>query len=55
ATRSIPIIGLTAHAMVEDKQKALQAGCDDYATKPVKFDDLIAMIERLTADAVPEG
>ncbi len=55
ATRSIPIIGLTAHAMVEDKQKALQAGCDDYATKPVKFDDLIAMIERLTAGAVPEG
>jgi two-component system cell cycle response regulator DivK len=51
ATRSIPVIGLTAHAMVEDKQKVLRAGCDDYATKPVEFEKLILMIERYTADA----
>jgi two-component system cell cycle response regulator DivK len=50
ATRAIPVIGLTAHAMVEDKQKVLQAGCDDYAAKPVEFENLILMIERYTAD-----
>ena len=49
STRTIPIVGLTAHAMVEDRQKAISAGCDDYATKPVEFDKLIGLIERLTA------
>lgn len=48
STRMIPVIGLTAHAMVEDRQKAMEAGCNEYATKPVKFDELIATIERLT-------
>jgi two-component system cell cycle response regulator DivK len=50
ATSAIPIIGLTAHAMVEDKQKALEAGCDDYATKPVEFEKLLALIERFVAE-----
>jgi len=42
--RSIPIIALTAHALVEDQQKALSAGCDDYETKPINFPQLLNKI-----------
>lgn len=45
ATRSIYVIALTAHAMSGDKQKALDAGCDNYHPKPIVFADLLAMIE----------
>lgn len=46
-TNHIPVIGLTAHAMVGDRAQALSAGCDDYATKPVEFDKLVDLINRL--------
>ena len=47
ATRSIPIIALTAHAMSGDRQRALDAGCDDYDTKPVELDRLLAKMQAL--------
>ena len=48
ATKSIPIIALTAHAMKGDRQNALNAGCDEYDTKPVVFDRLLEKIGKVT-------
>jgi len=49
ATQSIPVIALTAHAMAGDEQKALEAGCDDYDTKPIELPRLLGKIENLLA------
>ena len=47
ATRSIPVIALTAHAMSTDRDKAIEAGCDDYDTKPIELPRLLAKMEAL--------
>jgi CheY-like chemotaxis protein len=47
ATASIPVIALTAHAMADDRDRALGAGCDDFDTKPVEFIRLLGKIEEL--------
>ena len=47
ATKSIPVIALTAHAMAEDRKRCLDAGCDDFDTKPIDLSRLLEKIQSL--------
>ena len=49
-TRDIPIIALSAHALAGERDKALAAGCNEFDTKPIEFDRLVATLRRILAD-----
>jgi CheY-like chemotaxis protein len=50
ATAKIPIIALTAHALAGDKEKALEAGCEDYDTKPIELERLLAKMDHFLSN-----
>ena len=52
-TAAIPVIALTAHAMATDREKAMEAGCDDYDTKPIELPRLLGKIEAMLSRARP--
>ena len=54
-TAHIPVIALTAHALAQDRDRALQAGCDDYDTKPVDFPRLLGKIDALLRRETEDG
>lgn len=54
ATAGIPVVALTAHAMVADRQKCLEAGCDEFETKPIDLKRLLAKMHALIDARVPQ-
>ncbi len=52
-TAAIPVIALTAHAMATDREKAMEAGCDDYDTKPIELPRLLGKIEAMLSGVRP--
>ena len=53
-TRDIPVLALSAHALAGEREKALAAGCDEFDTKPVEFDRLVAKLRRLLGSKIDE-
>jgi CheY-like chemotaxis protein len=51
-TRDIPVLALSAHALAGEREKALAAGCDEFDTKPVEFDRLVAKVRRLLSSKI---
>lgn len=52
-TASVPVIALTAHAMADDRMRALEAGCDDFDTKPIDLDRLLGKVGALVREDLP--
>jgi CheY-like chemotaxis protein len=52
-TANIPVIALTAHALDTDRKQSLEAGCDDFETKPIDFHKLLGKMERLLRESMP--
>jgi CheY-like chemotaxis protein len=55
ATRDIPIIALSAHALAGEREKALAAGADEFDTKPIEFEHLVSIVRRLCAGRIRRG
>ncbi|HEY7766745.1 response regulator, partial [Longimicrobium sp.] len=55
ATAGIPVLAITAHALADDRSRALEAGFDAYLTKPIEPKEVVAAVMRWTGPAIPEA